>query len=196
MRGQRIPLVAAKRDVYQRSPWPPCTVLDVSLAGGGVPLPPKSQRSFPVNSCRTRALVLSCLAALLAGTAGCGGSSPGPPRVGVDGEVTFRGDPVGRGSILFIPTGATRGPRVGAVIEAGRFRIPRDRGPVVGELRVEIRADWTLDYDITEPRESVKHIGEPLPRNDIPPEFNDDSTLVITTTAQGDNSFNFHLAAP
>lgn len=124
---------------------------------------------------------------------GCGGVDEGPPRVAVRGEVTFRGRPVEKGSILFIPVDQTRGPRTGAVIEAGRYRLSRDRGPALGKLRVEIRADRKLDYDITEPTESVKHIGEPLPRGEIPPRYNDRSTLFVETRAQGDNTFDFHL---
>lgn len=124
---------------------------------------------------------------------GCGGSDKGPRRVAVEGEVTFHGQPIERGSILFVPTGETRGPRTGGVIEAGRYRLPRDRGPVIGELRVEIRAERKLPYDITEPTESVQHIGEPLPPGDIPPEYNDRSVLSVETKAEGDNTFDFHL---
>ncbi|MBW3541662.1 MAG: hypothetical protein KY476_15445 [Planctomycetes bacterium] len=125
---------------------------------------------------------------------GCGGTD-GPERVAVDGEVTFGGRPVARGSILFIPIDDTRGPRAGAVVEDGRYRLPKDRGPVIGRLRVEIRAERELGYDITEPTESVKHIGEPLPQGEIPPRYNDRSTLVVETTADGENSFDFHLPA-
>ena len=126
---------------------------------------------------------------------GCGGTDGRPERIAVDGEVTFGGRPVVRGSILFIPMDDTRGPKAGAIVEAGRYRLPRDRGPVIGRLRVEIRAERELDYDITEPTESVKHIGEPLPQDEIPPSYNDRSTLVVETTADGENSFDFHLAA-
>lgn len=146
-----------------------------------------------MKNCRLRNLAILFLTLGLGGMAGCSGNSDGPARVAVDGQVTLRGEPVGKGSILFIPIEDTRGPRVGTAIEQGRFRIPRDRGPVIGRLRVEIRAERSLGYDITEPTESVMHIGEPLPPNDIPPEFNDASTLVITTTAKGSNSFQFHL---
>jgi len=139
-----------------------------------------------------RGAPLALLALLLAG---CIGSDGGPPRVAVNGEVTFRGKPVQKGSILFIPTGETRGPQAGAVIENGQYQLSSDRGPVVGKLRVEIRAERKLGYDITEPSESVRHIGEPMPKGEIPPEYNDQSTLVIETTPDGDNLFNFHLPA-
>lgn len=139
-----------------------------------------------------RAALLTVLATTLSG---CSRTDEGPPRVAVDGQVTFRGRPVEKGSILFVPMGETQGPKTGAVIEGGRYRLSKDRGPVIGKLRVEIRAEQKLGYDITEPTESVKHIGEPMPRSEIPPEFNDKSTLVVETTPDGDNSFDFHLPA-
>lgn len=141
-------------------------------------------------------IVRAALLALLAtAMSGCNGTAEGPPRVAVDGQVTFRGQAVEKGSIVFIPTGETQGPKAGTVIEAGRYRLAKDRGPVIGKLRVEVRAEQELDYDITEPTETVKHIGEPMPRSEIPPEFNDRSTLVVETTPDGDNSFDFHLLA-
>jgi hypothetical protein len=150
-------------------------------------------RCSRMSTCSIRTMAPLWLALGLSGLAGCSGSSDGPARVAVDGQVTYRGEPVSKGSILFIPIEDTRGPRVGTAIEQGRYRIPRHRGPVVGLLRVEIRAERKLAYDITEPTESVKHIGEPLPSNDIPPEFNEASTLVIATRANGANTFHFHL---
>ncbi|MBW3539812.1 MAG: hypothetical protein KY476_06040 [Planctomycetes bacterium] len=133
------------------------------------------------------------MAPLLVLLLGCGGSDAGPPRVAVDGEVTFEGRPLEKGSILFIPAGESRGPRTGAVVEAGQYRLPRERGPIVGQLRVEIRAESKLDYDTTEPTESVRHIGEPRPPGVIPPEYNERSILAVETTAEGPNSFDFHL---
>jgi len=124
---------------------------------------------------------------------GCGGGERGPERVAVEGEVTFQGRAVESGSILFVPTDGTPGPRAGAEIDAGQYRLPAARGPVVGRLRVEVRAGREFGYDITEPTESVRHIGEPLPPESIPPEYNDRSTLVVETMADADNTFVFHL---
>ena len=72
-------------------------------------------------------------------TIGCGRAS-GPERASVSGQVTFDGVPVERGSIAFIPDGQTVGPTAGAVIEKGRYQVPRDAGPVLGTHRVEITA--------------------------------------------------------
>lgn len=134
-------------------------------------------------------------AALLVCLAGCGGAGNGPPRVHVEGEATFHGQPIESGSILFIPTDGTTGPSTGTAIESGRYELGHDRGPVIGTLRVEIRADRDFGYDITEPTETVKHIGEPMPENEIPAQYNDDSILTVKTTETGDNNFDFHLLA-
>ncbi len=135
-----------------------------------------------------------CLSVVLlaAGLAGCGGAD-GLPRVPVEGAVTFQGQPIEKGSILFIPADETSGPSTGAQIESGRYELEHERGPVIGTLRVEIRADRDFGYDITEPTETVKHIGEPFPENEIPAEYNDESILTVTTTESGDNRFDFHL---
>lgn len=132
-------------------------------------------------------------AVLVVCLAGCGGSGDGPARVPVEGEVTFHGQAIEKGSILFIPASGTTGPRTGATIESGRYALDHDRGPVIGTLRVEIRADRDFGYDITEPTETVRHIGEPFPENEIPAQYNDESVLTVTTTEAGDNRFDFHL---
>lgn len=146
-----------------------------------------------INTRTARITPSVLLAPLILCLASCGHNTDGPARVPVEGEVTFHGQPLHSGSILFIPTSGTTGPRTGATIESGRYRLDDDRGPVVGTLRVEIRAAPRIGYDITEPTETVKHIGEPLPRNEIPPQYNDNSVLTVTTTAAGDNQFDFHL---
>lgn len=124
---------------------------------------------------------------------GCSRTPDGPPRVAIEGQVTFRGKPLEKGSILFIPVGDTTGPKAGAVIESGEYRLSSDRGPVVGRLRVEIRGEKEFGYDITEPTESVRHIGEPMPAETIPLEFNERSTIEIETRTSGENAFDFHL---
>src|SRR6516162_8272107 len=50
-------------------------------------------------------------------TSGCGGSS-----ASISGTVTYNGEPVGDGSITFIPVDG-KGPAVGSPIEAGRYLV-------------------------------------------------------------------------
>ena len=111
----------------------------------------------------------------------------------VQGEVLLDGRPLESGAILFAPTGATRGPRAGGRVDNGRYEISESDGPVIGTLRVEIRSSVDLGYDITDPEQSVLHAREPLPPNLVPPRYNEHSTLVVETRADGDNTFDFHL---
>jgi hypothetical protein len=70
---------------------------------------------------------------------GCGGS-PGPERASIHGKVSFDGDPVSRGMIVFLPAEGTNGPSSGAEIKDGEYTIPEATGPVPGGYRVEITA--------------------------------------------------------
>ncbi len=116
------------------------------------------------------------LLGVICGLAGCGGSS-GPQRGAISGIVSFDGEQVDQGSILFLPTGGTKGPSSGSVITDGRFSIPQAKGPVVGMYRVEVH--W--------PRKTGKkrEAGSPAPPGTmidevaeaIPPVFNTKSTL-------------------
>lgn len=89
---------------------------------------------FSVRCVPAFALFLVASAAI-----GCGGKS-GPEKAVVSGKVTLDGAPVETGSIAFIPTGATKGPVAGAVIEQGTYRTSPGGGPVIGAHRVEITA--------------------------------------------------------
>ena len=77
--------------------------------------------------------------ALLVLVTGCGGPA-GPEKATVMGKVTFDGAAVEKGSLAFIPTGQTKGPTAGAVIEKGEYRTLSGGGPVLGSHRVEITA--------------------------------------------------------
>jgi hypothetical protein len=79
------------------------------------------------------------------------------------------------------------------VITDGQYQIARGQGPVVGNLRVEIRADQSLAFDITDPEAYAPHVREPLPRNAVPPRYNEQSTLKVATTSDGENQFDFDL---
>jgi hypothetical protein len=57
------------------------------------------------------------LALLLIVTSGCGGSS-----ASISGNVTYNGEPVGDGSITFIPVDG-KGPSVGSPIETGHYQV-------------------------------------------------------------------------
>jgi len=138
-------------------------------------------------------LLILCLC--LCFVAGCGDG--GPSRVPVSGMVKVNGEPLAKGSIVFTPTAGTTGPRSAGVIENGAYRIPEGDGPMIGKLRVEIRADQDLGFQLDDPEEFKKHAdpGGALPPNPIPPTYNDESTLIRETVADGENTFDFEIDA-
>jgi len=135
------------------------------------------------------------LVASLVGLPGC--SRAGElDRVAVHGQVVVDGQPLEAGTIVFVPVGDTKGPKSAGEIREGRYSIPRERGPVVGNLRVEIRAAPMPSADISEPEEFVRQLNQPSslwPPEPIPARYNDDSGLRVTTTAGKNNRFDFRL---
>ncbi len=92
--------------------------------------------------------------------------------------------------------GSTGGPRSAGSIENGAYAIPRDSGPVVGSVRVEILADQDLGFALDDAEQVVKNAvpNEVIPPNPIPPSYNKESTLVRHTEAGTENTFDFEIA--
>lgn len=129
--------------------------------------------------------------ALAAFTVGCG-SSGGVARTGVSGEVTLDGKPVPFGSVQFIPVGAASGPMASAQVTDGRFELSAADGPVIGQLRVEIRTDFGRMHPGEGPEQLAKRYHG-LPPETIPPRYHRDSELKVTTAAGTKNHFSFPL---
>ena len=131
---------------------------------------------------------VSGLLVVLSVTLGCS-SGDGLERAQVRGEVKVDGVPLEQGSINFFPAGTAEGPSAGGVIDQGKYDLPRERGPVVGPNRVEIRG--------------VKKTGRMVPNamgpgtmreelvEALPSDVNTDSTLV-RDIAQGSNIIDFN----
>ena len=139
---------------------------------------------------RTWLLCLAAMGFLACLVGGCGrGDSSG--RASVEGKVTLDGNPIERGSISFYPYGQTRGMVAGGVIEQGRYSIPADQGPVIGQNRVEIRAPKKTGKKIPDPYgkpgQMIDEIAEAVPE-----QYNVKSTLVREVKA-GRNILDFDL---
>ncbi len=113
--------------------------------------------------------------------AGCG---PGGPRFfDVQGHVTFEGDDVATGDIVFTP----QDPRIAP--EAGKIRNGRFTARLrEGTHRVEITA---LAIDGKTPI----LMGSPLAENFIPARYNERSELTAEVSERGNHDFKFQLHA-
>jgi hypothetical protein len=132
--------------------------------------------------------VVIAAALFLAG--GCEDDAGG--RQAISGSVTVKGKPVEMGMIEFIPVaGASMDGtyiKSGAVIENGKYEIPKKKGLVPGRYKVTMSA----------PDKHNKMGGDELPgptssrtsKDLIPPEFNLKSKLEVEVK-KGPNNFDF-----
>jgi hypothetical protein len=127
---------------------------------------------------------------------GCG--EPAADRATVHGRVTYRGEPVQDGTILFSPIDRSAGVRAessGGKIVAGAYALEGDKGPLVGAHRVEIqsyrktgRKIPDMMGDVSKPNRGMVDEVVPL----LPATFNVESNLQADITP-GDNTKDFEL---
>ncbi len=120
------------------------------------------------------------VALILALAAGCG-SADGLHAV--SGTVTFDGQPVESGEIIFRPNGGTEASAAGKIV-GGRYSLRAAPGP----KRVEI----TAMRQVETPQAAS---GEPALsfQSYIPEKYNRNSELTADVTARGPNGFDFDL---
>ncbi len=123
---------------------------------------------------------------------GCSERNPQPERAAVNGTVYVDGKPLQTGSIQFIPTGDTKGPAAAAIIQNGDYELASENGPVVGRVRIEIREAIDPGFDWDDPEAFMKRGTKPLPRSQIPPEYNERSELTRTVQSES-NRFDFKI---
>jgi hypothetical protein len=102
---------------------------------------------------------------------GCGRQA-GIERVLVSGSVSFKGQPLGKGQIRFIPTENTPGPMTIEPIEAGEYSTSKTGGVPVGTHRVEI-----LGYDPEVYANAPRGPGSPPIPQLLPRKYNRASEL-------------------
>jgi hypothetical protein len=131
--------------------------------------------------------VCACLLSLLCG---CGESDP-LGRHAISGSVSLDGAPVEKGNISFHPTekGVTSS---GAVINAGKYSIAREKGLPVGEYRVTINAPKPGTGGQVA-AEALPGDPVPPPQELIPPEWNVNSEQFIEVTDKGPFEFKFEV---
>ena len=131
--------------------------------------------------------------ALLLGCAGCGKSN-GPTRAAVGGRVTLDGKEIDVGTIAFYPTAGLQGPVAGGSIQNGRYSIARDRGPIVGQNRVEIHASKKTGRQVQAPM-AERGVMTDESVEAVPACYNTQSKIVADVKS-GSNTFDYELTAP
>lgn len=134
--------------------------------------------------------VLSCVVLAALFVFGCGTAKDPLGRMPISGTVTLDGVPLDKGSIRFEPQTAQAGTPSGAMIDKGRYAIPRDQGLAPGVYRVILTAAEAS----TENRTADEIMNNPGPRKElIPPSYNRQSKITVEVKAQGANQFDFPI---
>jgi hypothetical protein len=124
-----------------------------------------------------RSAALPCLA-FAALAAGCKGGD----RCGVAGTVSWKGQPVKAGTILFLRPGSP-GPAAGAAIKDGAFEVPASHGLPPGSYKVSVSAAEALSRPIPA---TADNPGDPAPfRETIPAKYNASTELTFDVVAGG-----------
>lgn len=118
------------------------------------------------------------------------GCSAENKRHPIQGEITFKGQPVTEGSIQFHPLVPTEGFLEGAMIQAGRYKIPMEKGLSPGKYQVLVSAP---DYKGKKPDPTAAPGAVYQSKELFPDIYNTKSTLAVEVTTQGPNNFDFHL---
>lgn len=132
-----------------------------------------------------RAVSIACIISLLVGC------ESKPRRLGIQGRVVVDGAPLEFGSITFVPSFG--GPKASAVIEKGQYNVDAARGPLAGEMEVQVRAP-RISPDRAPPTTSDEWLRLLAVAPELlPARYNSESELRATVTTAGPNEFNFDL---
>lgn len=134
---------------------------------------------------RALALVFLIVAVTLAGCA-----ASGPERHKVSGSVQFRGRPLEKGLISFVPEDPARGEFATLPINGGKYETPASNGLLAGKYKVLISS----------PAGEMKPPGPDDPpgisgiqKDLIPARYNEKSDLTREVKAGDPNVFDFEL---
>jgi hypothetical protein len=129
-------------------------------------------------------LVLISLIAL-----GCNSGNAG--RASVSGKVTFDGQPIATGQIVFEPAGSGR---LGiAQIANGAYSMPPEQGPTPGKYTVRITADRPTGKTAAALASSGGQAPTQVYEQYIPAKYNERSELTVEIGAEPDAVHDFAL---
>lgn len=123
-------------------------------------------------------------AVVLALSTGCGSGA----RCTLEGKVSYAGEPVDQGGVVFIPVPEESHPRMSAPIIGGRYKLASQAGPEPGKHRIEIT--WRKKTGQKTPGEGGHPKDEIV--QGIPTKYNAESELFVEVKP-GHNTFDFIL---
>lgn len=124
------------------------------------------------------------LALLVAGLVGCGGGSG---RSGVQGTVSYGGEPVDNGTIGFV---GADGARANGPIVDGKYSLDAERGPAPGKNKVEIYWNKKTGKKIPTPGDADVMMEET--KQLLPDRYNTKTELTADITTSS-NKVDFDL---
>jgi hypothetical protein len=114
-------------------------------------------------------------------------------RAEVHGKVLLNGQPVGEGSIIFMPVDGNKGPTAGGGIKDGRYSIAKAQGPIVGKNRIELHSARLTGRKIPTPWDASV-LRDEVVDDFSSPRFNRQSELFRNIEA-GSNNLDFELTS-
>jgi hypothetical protein len=114
-------------------------------------------------------------------------------RLPVRGTVTYDGQPMDGGVILFLPQGenADKRIKVGGDIVKGKYAIPAGKGPNPGLCRVEITWKRKTGRKLRNNEVGGPPVDEEV--EGLPPKYHTQSTLTAEIKPSGRNTVDFDL---
>lgn len=133
-----------------------------------------------------------CLLAGLGLLVGCGQGDE-LQRVGISGKISYQGQPIPEGVIVFVPIEGTRGPGASAIIKDGVYNVTAGGGAPVGKYRVEIQAIRAVASAGSKPNRPGPLQDMPPKESYLPAKYNRDSTLEVVIDGTAASPQNFDL---
>ena len=127
----------------------------------------------------------------LLAVSGCG---PRTDRLKITGEVILNGVPLDNGSIRFTLVESESVLTSGALIDHGKYRIPKEKGLLPGKYLVEINAADSSAPPVMA-RATPGGPAIPVAAERIPPEYNINSTQTVEVAVDSDNHFVFEISS-
>jgi hypothetical protein len=150
----------------------------------------EEQRVRPMSK---MARLVSLLVVVIWLTGAIAGCQPRTNRLPVSGAITLNGQPLDGATIRFTSIDGVKSAN-GALVQAGRFQIPKAKGLLPGKYHVEINAP-----DDKAPQVLVgAGPGQPGIRTAperVPDEYNIKSKQTIEVKTGGDNNFTFDIVS-